>query len=376
MHPVEIAPAAGKTSRRMSFPTITCDFPGGNIVVDAIRDDQIDLHQELKGTSHDWFYWCFRITGAQGRTFRFSFTKSRALGTRGPAISRDGGLTWRWLGAQSVEKNSFRHSFDASENDVLLSFAMPYQLLHWRSFVEARPWLDVRTVGQTKRGRDVPIATVGTGAARVFLAARHHCCEMMPSYALEGLIDHTRAGKLGQLATVSIVPFADPDGVEAGDQGKGRPPRDHGRDYAGESIYPEIAAIRKKLDQLQPAVVLDLHCPWIAGGTNEHIYLVGAEDASHADAQRRFSAMLESVVQGPLPVRASGFVPFGMDWNTNANYTLGMGLGRYGWTLPGVTLSASVELPYANVGAAEVNADTARAFGADLARALEQWLSS
>ncbi len=357
-------------------PLITCDFPGGNIVVDAIGDDQIDLHQELRGTGQDWFYWCFGIAGAQGRTIRFNFTKSRAIGTRGPAISRDGGATWRWLGAETVEGNSFRHTFGPDERDVRLSFAMPYQISHWQAFAKSRPWLKVASVGRTKAGREVPIATVGAGPAQIFIAARHHCCEMTPNYAIEGLIDHTRTSKLGEIATVSVVPFADPDGVEAGDQGKGRLPRDHGRDYLGESVYPEIAAIRARLDQLKPTVVLDLHCPWIAGKNNENIYLVGCEGDEHAAAQKRFSAMLEAVARGPLPVPASGYLPHGVDWNTGANFALGRGLGRYGWTLPGATLSASIELPYANVGSAEVNADSARAFGEDLARAMEAWVGS
>ncbi len=360
--------------------TIDRAFPGGNIIVDAIRDDQIHLHQDLRDTDRGWFYWYFRITGAAGRTIRFNFTASRAIGTRGPAISTDDGLTWRWLGAETVSGNGFTHTFGSGQNDVRFSFAMPYQLSHWQHFANARPWLGVSTVGVTRAGRDVPIVTIGTGEVPIFIAARHHCCEMMPNYAIEGLIDfihNTPDGQhLGKKATIHIVPFADLDGVEAGDQGKCRLPRDHGRDYAGTSIYPEIAAIRAKLDQLKPQVVLDLHCPWIAGKNNEHIYLVGCEAPEYASEQRRFSEILESVARGPLPVPASGYLPFGVDWNTNANYDGGCGLGQYGWTLEGIRLSGSFELPYANVGVAEVNAESTRAFGADLARALAAYISS
>src|SRR5690606_25193032 len=135
----------------------------------------------------------------------------------------------------------------------------------------ARPWLRQEVLTQTRGGRDVPLVRMGDGPVPVFISARHHCCEMMPSYAIEGLIDYCRddrepeANWLRQQATITIVPIVDLDGVEAGDQGKGRRPRDHNRDYVGTSIYPEVAAVRGLLESVQPTVMLDLHCPWIAG---------------------------------------------------------------------------------------------------------------
>ena len=54
---------------------IDCEFPGGNIVVDAIEGDTVSLHQDLRDTRGDWFYWYFRVRGAAGRTLNFKFTK-------------------------------------------------------------------------------------------------------------------------------------------------------------------------------------------------------------------------------------------------------------------------------------------------------------
>lgn len=360
--------------------SIDSDFPGGNIVLERIRGDQIDLHQDLRDTESDWFYWCFRIRGAAGRSLRFNFTASRALGARGPAISRDGGRTWSWLGRGSTDGNSFRHAFGPDENDVRFSFAMPYQLADWQRFTLARPWLAVDVLGRTRGGRDVPMATLGTGAQHILIAARHHCCEMMPSYSIEGLIDFVHddpeMGWLREQATITVIPIVDLDGVEAGDQGKMRRPRDHGRDYMGSSIYPEVAALRALLDELRPAVVLDLHCPWIAGEYNEWIYLVGQEVEELAGEQRAFGAALEAVHRGPLPFSAEHYLPFGVSWNTPQNYKLGMALCRYAATLPGIRLAASIELPYATADGAEVNAGTANRFGADLARGMMAYLRS
>ncbi|MCK5803638.1 MAG: peptidase M14, partial [Lentisphaeria bacterium] len=62
----------------MSF-VIDSDFAGGNIVVENVDGDEVRLHQDLRDTARDWFYWCFRVRGAEGRTLRFLFTTSRAL---------------------------------------------------------------------------------------------------------------------------------------------------------------------------------------------------------------------------------------------------------------------------------------------------------
>jgi len=43
--------------------------------------------------------------------------------------------------------------------------------------------------------------------------------------------------------------------------------------------------------------------------------------------------------------------------------------------LPGISLGATVEIPYANAQGVEVNADTARSFGRDLAKAIREHLA-
>ena len=111
---------------------IDADFAGGSIVVDAIDGDTVRLHQELRDTGSDWFYWYFRIRDAAERTVFFDFTASQAIGTCGPAISTDGGQTWSWLGRHVVVDNSFVYTFDAAApDDVRFSFAMPHQQSRW-----------------------------------------------------------------------------------------------------------------------------------------------------------------------------------------------------------------------------------------------------
>ena len=66
-------------------------FADGNIVVESIDGPIINLHQDLRDTTCDWFYWCFRIRSAASETLRFNFIRSCAIGLRGPTISGDDG---------------------------------------------------------------------------------------------------------------------------------------------------------------------------------------------------------------------------------------------------------------------------------------------
>jgi len=76
---------------------IDADCPSGNIVVEKIDGDDVYVHQDLRDTKGWWFYWCFRVRGAVGRTLTFHFTNKDVFGARGPAVSLDGGKTWAWL---------------------------------------------------------------------------------------------------------------------------------------------------------------------------------------------------------------------------------------------------------------------------------------
>ena len=67
--------------------TVDCDFPGGNILVDEIDGDTIALHQDLRDTEGDWFYWYFRVRGAAGREVTVRFTGSDVIGVQGALIA-------------------------------------------------------------------------------------------------------------------------------------------------------------------------------------------------------------------------------------------------------------------------------------------------
>jgi hypothetical protein len=189
------------------------------------------------------------------------------------------------------------------------------------------------------------------------------------------LADDDTGGWLRRNARFTVIPFVDKDGVEDGDQGKNRRPRDHNRDYDGESVHPSVAAIRT-MTRAWPAgelrVHLDLHCP---GLSDRQIAFIGGKDQAIWDEVQKLSKILASVQSGPLKFDPGDNMPFGKGWNTSSSYTAGM--SSTGWTsaLPGVALAATIEFPYATAGGAAVTAESARAFGRDLGTALRRYLA-
>jgi hypothetical protein len=367
--------------------SVDCDYPGGNIIVERIEGNDIYVHQDLRDTQGDWFYWNFRVIGAADRTFTVHFTGSNVIGVRGPAVSSDRGRSWRWLGADSVRGQSFQYDAGGDEHEVRFCFAMPYVQSHLDAFLERHrehPGLRVESLCESNKGRDVERLHLGRldGRAehRVLITSRHHCCEMMASYALEGLLEavlsDTNDGRwLREHVELLAVPFMDKDGVEDGDQGKNRKPRDHNRDYSGESIHPEVAALREfvpRWDAGRLRFALDMHDPWIRGDYNELIYLV--ENDHHTEHVRHFARLLEASRRGPLPFRAEDNLALGAAWNTPNNYRAGMTFSRWAASQPNIRFASTIEIPYANVSGEPVTPESARAFGADLAAALRLFL--
>lgn len=387
-NPVPSATAVQETPVAKGI-VVDADFPGGNIVVDRIEDDTVFLQPDLRDTSTWWFYWHFRVRGAAGRTVSLQFTGRNPIGTRGPAVSIDGGNKWSWLDPEAERSSSFSYTFGERSEDVRFCFSIPYLESNLQQFLRRHadsPHLAIRELCRSRKGRVVERLHVGKihgePKYRVLLTARHHACEMIASYSLEGLLESvlsdTSLGRWFQEnVEILALPFVDKDGVEDGDQGKNRKPRDHNRDYAGESIYPSVGAIRRFVPEWSRGklrVVLDLHCPCISGQHNEVVYIVGSSSPEIWEQQQKFAAVLESVRQGPLPCSAGSSLPFGTAWNTAGNFGQNKSCSRWAAEQPGILLATTIEIPYANVGAVTVTADNARALGRDIAAALREYL--
>ncbi|MBN2508134.1 MAG: hypothetical protein JXQ71_15720 [Verrucomicrobia bacterium] len=374
---------------------LDADYPGGNIRVLRREGGTYTLAPDLRDTEGWWFHFNVRLRAPAGLPVTLVFAEKNPLGVRGPAMSTDRGRTWRWLGKAAVRSFaaggtpcwSFQGSVPPGAAEARFAFAPAYLESHLREWLErhrTNAMLQVAELCRSRKQRPVELLRAGClepqkARGVVVLTARHHACESMASYVLEGLLDAVLADDgLGrrwrERWQVLALPFADKDGVEEGDQGKNRAPHDHNRDYSNRPLYPEIAAWMKLGASVGPRVVfsLDLHCPHIRGPWNDRVYIVGSPALAAADREKAFARALERVRRGPIPFRAAdGYLPAGVAWNKPGNDAAGRSNGAWArGTFPGARFAGAMEIAYADALGVEVNAHSARAFGRDLAEAI------
>ncbi|MBN2295863.1 MAG: hypothetical protein JXM70_25760 [Pirellulales bacterium] len=372
---------------------IDCEFPGGNIILERIENSTVFVRPDLRDTKGNWFYWSFRVRGAEGGELTFRFNRN-VIGVRGPAVSCNEGKSWRWLYGKALKspQNSFTYKFGPDEKSVRFCVAMPYQKGNLGALFKkysARNDFVVEHHATSRKGRDVPRFRFGSIRSepkyRILLTCRHHACEMMASWTLEGLVDTVMANDsrgewLRENVEFLCIPMVDLDGVEDGDQGKNRKPHDHNRDYYPEPpIYPEVAAIKQfvpKWSKGRLRMALDLHCPFLYGksnvkGGNQSLFFVGNPKEDSFEKLMSFSKILEEVLKGPIKYDSRRNLPWGESWNTLKEPRM---FARWADNLPGISIATVLEIPYADISGEPVTIESARALGADLAAAIERWL--
>jgi len=363
---------------------IDTTIPGGNVFIENINDFDVVLTKDLRNTEGDWFYWEFKAFFDRIGTYHFRFTNGFACGTRGPAVSYDNGLTWEWLGAESVSgsrRDVFTYHFDGKNGTgVIFCMGMQYVSTQLSAFLirhATSPYLTPGVLTYTRKNRPVQLLRIEdkleTGAKKhIFLSSRHHSCEMMATYALEGILESALGNdELGHTLRaryiINAVPFADTDGVIDGDQGKNRRPHDHNRDYNERSIYPAVRGIKRLLLDTMPFFMLDLHCPWLFGGGNETIYLPGAKEPKYEKNMQLFSQILESEAPAEAPHFSRDNILYGTSWNTDANYTQGMSSTEWARQNCHPVFANIIEIPYANARDITLYPDAVRALGRAIA---------
>ena len=275
---------------------ISCNFPGGNIVLKSIDNShgetEVHLEQDLKGTARNWFWWYFKVEKTHAETVRFCFENGSVVGHYGPAMSCDG-VNWTWLYQYRDENTPQLHtefSYTFSENEtVYFAFSIPYLQAEFEKFVEvfrADAQFRLSTLTKSEQGRELPLVIAGQGNKNIVLTARHHCCESTGSYALEGFMRAllTKHRDMLETYTFYVIPFVDLDGVQNGDQGKDRDPHDHNRDYIEVPIYRSTRAICALFANKEIEACLDFHSPWKWGEYDSvpHIHRGSKQNGANA----------------------------------------------------------------------------------------------
>ena len=357
--------------------TIGTDFPGGNALVERIDGVNVRLAPDLRG-GKPWFYWCFDAESAKPGRVTFSFAKPSMIGVQGPAVSMDGGRSWRWLGDEHVEStkegSQFSYEFREARQRVRFAVAIPYLQNDLDDFMAkqvANPHLTKSELAKTRKGTTVDLLRIGKpgqGVQSMMVTARHHACESMASYVLEGFLaeamsDSVAARAFRERYVLYAVPIVDKDGVQAGDQGKNRSPHDHNRDYGAEPLYPEIRAIQDLADEKDIRFAIDFHCPALRGDIHEAFHFLGLGLPHVRENLQEWISWIKEErpqeVMAPLDFLVDSKKPNAVDRRINSHYMA---------TRPRAILAATLEVPYTQVKPA-LDPAMARAYGAGLLRA-------
>lgn len=367
---------------------IHSNYAGGNIKVLEINNHQIILEQELRDTPQWWFYWSFCVESPIVGEFVFKFCNGDVIGPWGPAISFDR-INWNWAGkASRISPSEFSYTFQGTEKEVYFCYSLPYQVYDFEQFYTRYShfsYIKKEVLAVSEKGREVPLLIIGRPEAKkhIFLSCRHHACESVASYVLEGLLDyvvHNENSVLMQNYQLHIVPFIDIDGVEEGDQGKGRQPHDHNRDYIEQPVYKSIAAWMEYARQKMPEIFIDLHCPWkwgvadnIAEQRNNHPFFTKMLPPIK-DELEKLEAVLSVSNQNDHHGTGIIFHPkydicIGDDW-----FQPGAPTASAFFEKLGSRISATLEFPYFGTEDMIITQQNSRCFGKSLARALETYI--
>jgi hypothetical protein len=342
--------------------TISTDFPGANVAVIKNENNSVVLAPDLRGDK-PWFYWYFEAKA--GKPGRVDFVlpekvigfKNGAIGFQGPAISTDGGKTWKWMGTKNVDGASFYYEFTKQNERVRFAVTIPYVQSNLDQFLKknaGNPHLKKSVLTKSRHGRSVELLQIGKPGPQVktvLVTGRHHAAETIASYVLEGFLQaamskSSAAAEFREKYVLYCVPFVDKDGVEEGDQGKNRKPHDHNRDYGEKSLYPEIQAI-KKLDKAQRfRFALDFHCPTLVMPDHQVMYFVGPKE--HPRYNFDNVKELAGWIKKGLPKNA----PVGpLVWLKPVKTPTPMNSHFFGFK-EGTIMAATLEMPFAPPGKA------------------------
>jgi hypothetical protein len=354
--------------------------PGASGTVLSITDNLVSLQSDLRGANNlqsdhaNWFWFYARIHAGGRPSVRISVNSlANGVTARGPAVSFDNGATWAWSGSTTI-------TMPTGVDDVLVALAPPYTDTQWQAFLTRMGGNAprTRTLTTSNRGRPVPLAEYGqaTGAThRVVICARTHAMEVTGSLVLEGFLetvatDPVWASRLGH-TLVQAVPFVDRDGVELGEQGKGRTPHDHNGDFSSaRRIYAETRAIiALNEDSAQPALTvdLDIHAPWIEGGANETIFSLVPTDAA---LRPRYLDFVNNVAAINLAATWPSTTYLTSANQDSSSTSTASHVGYFRWGPRRAEIAQTYEVPFAQNHGQEVTWPKLRGFGRSLALAV------
>lgn len=366
------------------------EFEGGNGFIEKISNDTVWITPDTRKIVGDWFYWAIEVESSIERDLTFCLPPYR-IPAFGVAYSLDNGENWNW---SKNEKSKYIQSFKMhlpADKPIRLSMGFPYTSSNWNKFVGGlnSDAFIIDTLCLDSKNEIIPMMILGnnrkevSSKPKVVITARHHACEMMTNYVLEGMIksfvEKDDLIPFLEKYDILVIPFVDYEGVQSGDQGKNRYPRDHNRDYSGKSIYTTTNAIREFLPhwaQHNLILSIDMHCPGILGKDHELIHIVGSKAEKYANAETLFASCLAKYTFGKeLVFDETSILKYGTSWNNDRSEIQGDSFDTWCQKqFPNSKLSCSLEVPYATNKGQKITVENLNEFGEAMTYAICDFL--
>ncbi len=360
---------------------ISKDFVGGNISVESIEnisDNDVCVHlkNEIRDTVGDWFYWAFKVVGANGKTVKFIFDEPDRVGYFGAAVSLDF-KNWNWV--DNADGESFTYTFGESETEVYFAHHMLYHPNRFEKLAD-KLGLEIKTLCKSRKGRDIPFVEFGKGDKSIVLTSRHHACESTGSYVLEGVLEEL-VNDMTILDEYKIfcVPFVDYDGVVDGDQGKNRFSGDHNRGYFNESMYESVNSIKRFFNKNSVCFAFDFHSPWHKTGMNDTVFIVHKTiDKDRVERLETFGTIFEKCVENnknSFKYYTNNDIEYGLEWNKISDTPVSF--SAFSWLQKEMDLTFTLETAYfgSSDGANKVSDVGLVELGKSFAKALNKYIN-
>lgn len=298
---------------------IDADFEGGNIEVVAVdaggeglNKARLAIRKDDRADFRQWF--CFRVTGEPGETWRFEIENAGACSypkgwegydvvasTEGP-----GGAPESWVRVPArYAEGKLSWSFAAAGGVAWFAYFAPYPLARQRALV-ARCSADARVrhevLAETLDGWPLDLLSLGEGPKPVWVIARQHPGETMASWCAEGLLERlldpldALSRALLAEARLHVVPLMNPDGAARGHIRTNAAGSDLNRAWrnASREASPEVWYVRERMRATGVSIFLDVH----GDEGLPYVFVVDADNVPSAtpemvERRRRFVSVLE-----------------------------------------------------------------------------------
>lgn len=347
----------------------TASFPTGNGLVEIQPDGALTLDRDLRDSDGDRWYWHIRLHSPREMILPIILARPNLVGRYGPWVQTEGKAGW----LASVERTDQRFEIELPRDTTVdVCATVPYGDVEFDTFRrQTRARLCWESLTTTPIGCSVPYAhaTTPNSEHSILLTARHHACEATASFVFEGaVLEFLRLREVCNPVALKTdliaVPMMDPDGVAAGDQGKGRQPWDHNRDYFFGSRYASVAALRSLVESgSTPLFALDFHTPGLRGDIEERTYIVASGDCEDIKAA---TDLIERMRPAELDL-----LVFQDDWNVATSQGQ-RSCSAWLRSLDRTRVALTVEYPNAVDRSLQVQPMSARKIGAALLRSLLQ----